>query len=249
MKLENPVKQTYDFDHMIKILKGETSDGSIPLMELIVDAEIMVETTGVDFPVEEYQKVQNLVLCPGEYTAEQLKLGIQYMDLLADFSHAVGYDYITTFPLIPIQLTRMISKENPLQDNKSRMWIEEHKGIITSREEFEAYQWPKEVAINFISLDYTATKLAQGQKLMIFQMGIFEYLIKLMGFETLAITAVDDLQFVDEIAEKLTQLCEYTVDKAAAHPATGAIFYADDMGHNNGPFLSPGIMREIIFPK
>jgi len=60
---------------------------------------------------------------------------------------------------------------------------------------------------------------------------------------------MDDPQLVDDLAEKLTQIVEHTVDKAAAHPATGAIFYADDMGYNNGPFLSPGIMREIFFPK
>ncbi len=249
MTIERPFKESYDFDQMMKCLKGEAADGPVSMMELVVDTEIMVEATGSDFPAEEFQKVMDIALGPNEFTPEQLKLGIQYMDLLADFSHAVGYDYISAYPVIPIKLTRMMSTENPQQDNKLRNWQEEHKGLITSREDFEAYQWPNVGEVNLIALDYLAAKLAQGQKLLIFQLGIFEYVYKLMGLETMAIASMDDPQLVEDIADKLTRICEYAVDKAAAHPATGAIFYADDMGHNTGPFLSPGFMREVIFPR
>ncbi|MCP4753037.1 MAG: hypothetical protein GY866_19285 [Proteobacteria bacterium] len=249
MKIERPFKETYDFDHLMKSLNDETRGGAISLMELTVDAEIMVEATGGDFPAEQFRKVMDIALGPNELTEEQLTLGIQYMDLLADFSHAVGYDYISAYPVIPIELTRMMSVENPQQDNKLRSWQEEHKGIITSREDFETFQWPGEGEINFLSLDYTAEKLAQGQKLLVFQLGIFEYIVKLMGLETMAIASKDDPRLVDDIAENVARLCEYAVDKAAAHPAVGAIFYADDMGHNTGPFLSPGFMREIVFSR
>jgi uroporphyrinogen decarboxylase len=146
-------------------------------------------------------------------------------------------------------MTRAISKENPQQGNKLRMWQQEHRGIITSREELDAHEWPGEEQLSLIPLDYTSGKLAQGQKLLVFQLGIFECLNKLMGLETLAIQSIDDPGLVNDLAERLTQITEYTVGQAAAHPATGAIFYADDMGYNTGPFLSPGIMREIVFPK
>ena len=249
MKLEHPFKETYDFDQMMKSLKGQTADGPVSLMELTVDPEIMAEATGIEFPADAFQKLQDIVIGSNEISEEQIMLGIQYMDLLADFSKVVGYDYITAFPVVPIQVTRMILKENPQQDNKMRSWQEEHKGLITSREDFQAYQWPKNEEIILLTLDYSAEKLAPGQKLLVFQLGIFEYLTKLMGLETLAISSVDNLQLVDDIVEKVTQICEYAVDRIASHPGTGAIFYADDMGHNTGPFLSPGFMREIIFPK
>jgi len=249
MKIDRPFKETYDFSRMIKFLKGETTEGPVPLIELTADAEIMVEATGSDFPTEQFQKVMAIALGPDDFTPEQFELGIRYMDLLADFSRAVGYDYISAYPVIPINLTRMIPKENPQQNNKMRNWQEEHHGIITSREDFDAYQWPDKEEVNLLSLDYLAEKLAPGQQLLIFQLGIFEYIVKLMGLETLAVASIDDLQLVDDIAERLTRICKYAVDKAAAHPAAGAIFYADDMGHNTGPFLSPGFMREIIFPR
>jgi len=250
MKPDRPLKETYDFDHVMRRLAGETTDGPVPLMELGVDAEIVVEATGVDFPIEKYHELQNFALgTADDMTPEQMMLGIQYMDLLAAFSQAVGYDYITVATVAPIPLTKAMPRENPQQGNKLRMWQQEHRGIITSREELDAHQWPNEEQISLLSLDYASGKLAQGQKLLVFQLGIFEYLNKLMGLETLAIQSIDDPRLVDDLAERLTRLTEYTVGKAAAHPATGAIFYADDMGYNNGPFLSPGIMREIIFPK
>jgi hypothetical protein len=91
MKLERPLKETYDFDHVIRRLAGETTDGPVPLMELAVDAEIAVEATGIDFPIEQYHQLQNLALgTKDEVTPEQVRLGLQYMDLRAEFSRAVG---------------------------------------------------------------------------------------------------------------------------------------------------------------
>jgi hypothetical protein len=75
MKPERPLKETYDFDHVITRLKGETTDAPVPLMELGVDAEIIVETTGVDLPMEQYHQLQNLALSTtDDITPEQSAL-------------------------------------------------------------------------------------------------------------------------------------------------------------------------------
>ena len=65
MKIERPIKETYDFDQMIKSLQGETAGAPVALMELAVDPEIMVETTGFDFPID-YQKLYNIAIGSNE---------------------------------------------------------------------------------------------------------------------------------------------------------------------------------------
>ena len=96
-----------------------------------------------------------------------------------------------------------------------------HEGIIRNREEYEAYRWPPLDEISIFPVEYAATQMPEGMKVMLMYIGIFEDLKQLMGFETLAYATADDPELVDDILEQLTRLAEYTVGLAAAHPATG----------------------------
>jgi uroporphyrinogen decarboxylase len=86
-------------------------------------------------------------------------------------------------------------------------------------------------------------------KVLCFVMGIFEDLRVLMGFEQMAYKSIDEPELLGDILENLTVLCEAAVDKAAAHPTCGAIFYADDLGHTNSTMVSPAFMRKWVFPR
>ena len=50
MTIPRPFKTTYDWDYMEKVLRRETTEGPVPMIELFPDAEIMSEVTGIDYP-------------------------------------------------------------------------------------------------------------------------------------------------------------------------------------------------------
>ena len=246
MKMERPFKEQPDFDYLRRVLMRETTGGPVPIIELLADVEIMSETTGIDFPADGLQEFLEM---DSEPTEESIQLGLRLIDLSVEFSETVGYDYATMTPLIPIRRTPTQPKENPQQGGKVRVWQNEHQGLIMNRDDFDAFEWPDVDSVNMLPIEYCATRIAEGMKVMVFIFGIFEDLRALMGFEQTAFKSLEEPELCDDILEKLTVLEEVAVDKAAAHPAVGAIFYSEDMGFNTGTMLSPGWMREHVIPR
>ena len=246
MKIERAFKEQPDFDYLRRVLMRETTGGPVPIIELLADVEIMSETTGVDFPAGGLQEFLEM---DSEPTEESIQLGLRLIDLSVKFSEAVGYDYATMTPLIPIRRTPMQPKENPQQDGKVRAWQNEHQGLIMNRDDFDAFEWPDVDSVNMLPIEYCATRIPEGMKVMVFIFGIFEDLRTLMGFEQTAFKSLEEPELCDDILEKLTVLEEVAIDKAAAHPAVGAIFYSEDMGFNTATMLSPGWMREHVIPR
>jgi uroporphyrinogen decarboxylase len=246
MTIERPFKDYYDSEHFRQVLMRETTEGPVPIIELFADPEIMCEVTGSDFPAESLLELINLGLEP---TMEQLELGVRLMDLVVAFSVAVGYDYAISIPLVPLPLTDYLFRENPQQGGKLRSWQDEHQGLIMNRDDFERFAWPPLEAVNIIPVEYIASKLPEGMKVMAFINGIFEDLKRLMGIEQMAIKSIEEPELCGDILERLTVLAEEAVDKSAAHPEVVAILYGEDMGFNTSLMLSPAWMREWVVPR
>jgi len=246
LKIERPFKPKPDFEHLKKALMRETKQGPVPLIELVVDTEIMAEAIGADFPADRFLELYTLSEKP---TPERLILGARFLEINLNFSAQVGYDYTMVFPVSPLVRTKRQLGKNPKQADKMRAWQDEHQGIITTREEFENYPWPGLDKVNIISVEALKNKLPEGMKFIFFIFGIFEDLKEMMGFETMAVKSIEEPELLGDILEKLTQLNERQIELAASHPQVGAIFYAEDMGFNNGPMLSPNWFREWVFPK
>ncbi|HUT55925.1 MAG TPA: uroporphyrinogen decarboxylase family protein [bacterium] len=246
MTFRTPFQDRPDFEHMRQVLMRETKQGPVPLLEFEVDPEHMIELSGNNFPLEKLPQVWNVV---GGLTIEIAKLGIQLMDLSIAFSEATNYDYVTMLPIVSIPTTPMQIQANPQQGGKMRAWQGEHDGLINNREEFDAYPWPHVNTVNILPIQYAAPRLPPGSKVMALIVGIFENLRALMGFEGMAVATVDQPDLVQDILERLTVLTVNLVDKAAAHPATGAIFYADDMAFNTQTMISPKLLREWVIPR
>ena len=275
MKIERPFKAGADFEYLRKVLMRETKEGPVPIIELGADNEIMAAVTGIELPKDltgdpiylylKFSELARVIDSKIEGAADadmsalltlsdadirkELELGVTLMNLSLEFSKAVGYDYVTVYPTVPIPRTGSHLTSNPQQQGKVRAWQDEHQGLIATRQEFESYPWPSTDKIGLLSIDYMAGQMPEGMKVMVFYLGVFEDLKILMGMENVAIKSIEEPDLLDDILEQLTILAEAAVDKAAAHPATGAIFYGDDMGFNTGLMLSPKFMREHVLPR
>ncbi len=228
----------------------ETSDGPVPIIELSADAEIMAAVTGIDFPPSDFNKLKTMNQDGSleEIDEETMEIGMRFMDLSVNFSKMVGYDYVTASAIVPIRRTGANLKNDPNYEETVRLWQEEHKGLIMNREDYDAYTWPSTDSVNIMAIDLLAGMMAPEIKVLCFVMGIFEDLRVLMSFEQMAYKSIDEPELLGEILEHLTVLCEAAVEKAAVHPACGAIFYADDLGHTNSTIVSPKFMRKWVFP-
>jgi uroporphyrinogen decarboxylase len=249
--LKRPSNDRPDFEHLRRVLMRETTEGPVPVLELAADPEIMSEVTGVSFPVERARKIfEDPTSVVDGSDAEAAELGMALMNLSLEFSKALGLDYVTMIPIVPLTKTRaQLARTGRGREETLRTWQDLHQGIITNREEYEAYRWPALEEISFFPIDYAAEQMPEGMEVMFLYVGIFEDLKQLMGFETLAYATADDPELIDDILEQLTRIAEYTVALGAAHPATGAVFYAEDMGFNTGTLLSPAFMKRHVIPR
>jgi uroporphyrinogen decarboxylase len=185
----------------------------------------------------------------GSISQDSYRKGIQLLDLSLAFSRQVGYDYVTIIPAIPIPRTKPRINQAVPGQVKQRSWQNEHDGLIPDRAAFNDFPWPVIDANSSISLDFMAPQLPDGMKIMVFYFGIFEDLRALMGFEQMAIKSIREPQLIGDILEKLTVIAEAVIDRAAANPAVGAVFFGEDMGFNTGTMLSPAFFREWVIPR
>jgi uroporphyrinogen decarboxylase len=246
MPIERPFKKAPDFEHFRKVLLRETREGPVPIVELLADIEVMEAATGIKAPLDDWFDLNEMTHDMGP---EELEASIELMDLSIAFHRQVGYDYVSMLPIVPLKHTSWRRKENPHQDGKLRAWQEEHRGLITTREDFEAFPWPSVEEINILPIEYTAGKIPAGMKQMIFYNGIFEELRNLMGFETMAIKSIEEPDLIVDILERLTALAEHAVGLCAAHPSAGAVFYGEDMGFQGGTMLRPDFFRDHVLPR
>jgi len=248
MTIPRPFKTTYDWDHLEKVLRRETKEGPVPLIELFPDAEIMSEVTGIDYPAA---RAVELFTNAGQLIDDQeaLDMGIRLIELNIAFNKAIGYDYVTMIPIVPLTKTRreLAADEDPRR--QKRAWKEEGQGIITSRAEYEEYKWPALDQVSLLPLDYAAGCIPAGMKIMVMYNGIYEDLSELMGTQHMAIKSIEEPELVEDILEQLTRIAEHAVGLCAAHPGAGAIFYSDDLGYKGGTTLSPRFLRKYYIPR
>jgi uroporphyrinogen decarboxylase len=208
----------------------------------------MSEVTGIEYPAS---KAVEIFTNAGAALNDSavMEMGIKLMDLSLAFSKAVGYDYVTMIPIVPVRKTVRSLADDPDQRRGKRAWIEENRGILSTRKEFEEYEWPPVDQVSILPIEYAGGQLPPGMKVMVQCDGIFEMLKELMGLQQMAIKSIKEPDLLDDILERLTTITVHAVDMSAAHPATGAIFYGEDLGSSAGTLLSPRFLRKYLVPR
>jgi uroporphyrinogen decarboxylase len=247
MLIPKPFKQSADFTYLQKVILRQVVEGPVPIIEMMADGSIMGEATGMEYTIDQMTQLNDLGNPDRKGPRRAPGDGLKFLDLNLAFSKAVGYDSVINFVAVPLTQTRAQYIESEGAQS-SRPWQNEHNGLIPDRAAFNDFTWPDVSRINTGSLDYMAPKLPPGMKIHVMHMGVFEDLRALMGFEPMAIKSIEEPELLGDILEKLTDLKAAAIDRAAAHPAVGAVFYADDMGFKTSTMLSPKFFREWIIP-
>ena len=173
-----------------------------------------------------------------------------YMELRCTLSthRFLGYDYVPC----DVDGLKMPMKRIRGEDSGAdgRQYMEEHKGPITSWEEFEAYPWPDPSRLSTRSLEWYEANLpddmcvAAGGALGHF----LAWTTFLMGYETLCYALYDNRDLVVAIVERLTEIFKSCLTRMLAFRRVQIVWGKDDMGFRSGTLIAPADLRELFLP-
>jgi uroporphyrinogen decarboxylase len=199
------------------------------------------------------QEVQHTI-CERYGLTQDLDSDDPYFELkrLVKLQRFLGYDYVRCslddFKM-PLNWDT-VNDTASLQRNEGRNFINQHKGPITTWEEFETYPWPDPQRCSTRSLEWYEKHLPDD--MCVVGSGGFahfaEYLTWLMGYETLCFTLYDQRDLVTAISQKLFDIYTTFVSLLLQFDRVKIIFGSDDMGFRSGTLISPKDLREFVLP-
>lgn len=90
--------------------------------------------------------------------------------------------------------------------------------------------------------------VAEGKMVTQGLIGGYMYLRSLIGPEELMYKFFDEPELIHDCMQTWLQLAESVITKHQQHITLDEIFFAEDICYNNGPLISPDMMREFLFP-
>jgi uroporphyrinogen decarboxylase len=222
-----------DFNRLRQALLRQEPE-SLPLIELLVDREMMEAVLGERIPRA----------APGDTAARHKEL-----DQVIRFWHTTGYDYITVQAGVTLPRRKLESDDTAPLKHEQRQWDDENTGPIMSWQDFERYPWPRPESVDWSAVEYIAAHLPEGMRMIFLGPGgQFENLAELMGLTPLALAVHDDPALVQAVADKVGALLASLFATAAELPEIGALWLGDDLGYKTSTVLSPRHLRRFVFP-
>jgi len=163
----------------------------------------------------------------------------------------LGYDYVlcgVTGLEMPIN---WLATEDTAQNKRAigRVFVDEHKGPITTWEEFEAYPWPDTDAARTTALEWYEQNLPDDMCVLGGLTGHFaENLSWLMGYETLCYSLYDQPDLVRAIADRCFAIDVEVTKRLVEFERVKMIWGSDDMGFRTGTLISPEDLRSLVLP-
>lgn len=181
-------------------------------------------------------------------------LGRKIMSVQDDieFMRGMGYDFIKVQPTIKFELNSIAAETQPgdhqYKNEPDRAWAPEQKGVVTSWEELEKYNWPKPEDIDYSRFE-EARKEVPDDMGVIGQYGdIFTVAWELMGFETFAMATYEQPDLVEELFNRVGSLILGMFDTMADMDWVKVLWFSDDIAFSSGTLIHPDTLRAYFFP-
>jgi uroporphyrinogen decarboxylase len=164
----------------------------------------------------------------------------------------LGYDFVHCGPesvILTFKSTTTQDSATELTRAGGRGFMEEHKGPITTWEEFEKYPWPSPGEFTSRNLEWFEKHLPDN--MCVVGMGVAhyaEFLCWLMGYETFCVALCEKRDLVDAITQKVTELSDAAARLLVQFDKVKVLWGSDDMGFRGGLLVSPDDMREYVLP-
>jgi uroporphyrinogen decarboxylase len=233
--LEHP---TPDFDELVRILKGLHEPERVHLAELEIDDEILqviqenyLGKPWVDLTAETHEPYYAQVV------ALFYRLGYDFVPI-----HHWPIDWIN-HPFPKVRTT----KDTAQLSRGQRNWVEENGGLISNWEEYELFPWDK-IKPDYSAFEIVSRALPNGMKIVVASVFFEQVLHRMFGLEGIGYLLFDNPELVAKVFARWGQMVYDFYASLIVMPEVGGIFHGDDLGHRTGTFISPKILRQLVFP-
>ena len=230
------VEITPDWEGFLRCLRRDGTPRRVHFIELLIDEEIKAAVT------ERFGLMAD-VAPDDPFYLQKREVRVQRF---------LGYDYVRCgVDDVGVKIDRLAVDDSaePARTG-GRQFVDEHRGLITTWDQFEAYPWPDPGRLTTRNLQWFQQNLPDDMCLI--GSGGFahfaEYLSWLMGYETLCYALFDQRDLVAAISRRLIALYEVVVRRMLEFDRVRVIWGSDDMGFRSGTLLSPDDLREFVLP-
>jgi uroporphyrinogen decarboxylase len=222
-----------DFSRLRQALLLEGEADRVPFYELFADREIMVAVfNDMDLVDPKYRRQVQAV--QGGMTR---------------FYYMLGYDYVPSFVWVNFPRDNILSTGDTAELSRGqRLWIDEHHGMIATREDFEKYPWPSPSDTDYSYIEKLGGDLPDGMMVIGQTSGVLENVTWLMGYENLSYALYDKPDLIREMFDKVGELLFSAHKTMAQMDWVGALALGDDMGFKTSTMISAEHLREYVFP-
>ena len=227
---------TPDWQELVAIILRERMPKRVHFIELFLDGEVQTAIC------DRFNLLDGLDPADPFY-AQRWQIKLQRF---------LGYDYVTCglqnmeMPTAGI----LIEDTADLKRSGGRNYLDEHRGPITSWQQFEQYPWPDPAKADTRLLEWYSKNLPED--MCIVGSGLFghfaEYINWLMGYETLCFALYDQRDLVKAIADRVLELSITTLKHTLQFERVKIVWGSDDMGFRSGTLISPADLREFVLP-
>jgi uroporphyrinogen decarboxylase len=164
----------------------------------------------------------------------------------------LGYDYVKCgLDEVGLPLDwRPAADTATLRREGGRQYLNERRGPIATREEFERYPWPDPKALGDSRLRWYQENLPEDMCI-VAHSGFghpLEFLAGLMGYETLCYALFDQRDLVAAIGRRLDELYAAILRRILRYDRVKVIWASDDMGFRSGTMIGPDDLRQFVLP-
>lgn len=235
-----------DFERFRRHLTREAAPGPVPIAEYLIDGPILEELTGERLPQGLVDGVLDWSrLCRSEAKEIYAKVA----DLITKSCLRIGLDYTYVELDSGLDLVETLSFAQGKDSRRKVWWYVDSQGPIQTWGQLEQFPWPEPQALDFTALDYMNRDLPDGMQIFVLTCGVFDLTSWSMGFENLAYSLYDQLDLVEAIVERVSDILAYQIETALQYERVGGIWFGDDLGFHSGTLIHPNMIRQIILPQ
>jgi uroporphyrinogen decarboxylase len=231
---------TPDWQAFIHCLKREGTPRRVHNIELLMDWEVQEEIC------QRYGLIDNLDVHDPYF----------YHRRIIAMQRFLGYDYVVVPSYVGGNIdekmyhnTLVTEDTASLKRPNGRGFVDEHKGVITTWEEFENYPWPDPDEYTIPNLVWFEKNLPDDMCVIGGLVGsIYENLSFLMGYENLCYALYEQRDLVEALSQKIIHMYTVATQKILQYERVKVIWGSDDLGFRSGTLISPRDLRSLVLP-
>jgi uroporphyrinogen decarboxylase len=218
-------KNNPDFSQFLKVLYRKEKPNHLPFYEHVASSGFIARRTETSFD----------------------KMGCNdpdYWKIYVDFWLGMGYD------CIPMEVPLNCPLSGGHFSSETHSIESESKVVIRNREDFEKYPWPDiSTPIDFRHFETVSKLLPDGVSIVGgVSGGPYEWVSMMLGVMGISYLLADDPELVEDVFKMIGDLHHSTFRQLGTMDAVGALRQGDDLGFKSSTFLSPKLLRKMVFP-